>query len=49
VFKIEIKDLNTGEVVKTMTAKTERAAERITMGVLINLDQDNFCVSYDEE
>lgn len=42
MFKIEIVERDTNEVVKTMTAETERSAERIERGVLINLNHEAF-------
>ena len=44
MFKIEIVNKSTDEVVETMTAKSRRGADRIEDGVLINLDHDRFFV-----
>lgn len=42
MWKVEIVSYDTGEVVKTMDAESERQADRIDRGVNINLNHEKF-------
>lgn len=41
-YKIKVIKADTGEVVKTLEAVTERAAERVERGLNINMNHDYF-------
>lgn len=41
-WKVEVIEYYTGNIVKTLEAKSERAADRIDDGININLDHDAF-------
>lgn len=44
LYYVEIKNLETGEVVKRMGSASEHNAELIEMGVLRQLDTERYCV-----
>ena len=41
-YKIKVIEANTGEVVKTLEATTERSAERVERGLSINLNHADY-------
>ncbi len=41
-YKIKVIEANTGEVVKTLEAATERAADRAERGLSINLNHSDY-------
>ena len=41
-YKIKVIETNTGEVVKTLEATTERSAERVERGLNRNLNQSDY-------
>ena len=41
-YKIKVIEANTGEVVKTLEATTERSAERVERGLSINLNHSDY-------
>jgi hypothetical protein len=43
-YMVEVIDRKTNESVKTMGPMTERKAERVERGLLINLDDENYYV-----
>jgi len=49
MYTIEIIEDDTAKAVKTMSASSERQAERIAGGASINLDHDRFYVRITDE
>jgi len=47
MVRIKVKTMD-GEVVKDLGVMDERKAERVTRGLLINMDEDNFFVDEEE-
>ena len=39
---VEVVDINSGEVVKTIPCGSERRADRVLRGLLINMDMNRF-------
>ena len=48
MFKVRIRKIENGEVVKEMESQSLRAAERIERGALINLNKDKYYVDVEE-
>ena len=46
---LKVKHISTGEIVKTLGPMSERKAEKVTMGLLINMNRDEYCVVEEEE
>lgn len=41
-WKVDVIDGSTGDVVRTIACKTERDAERVERGLLVNMNHDRY-------